>query len=437
MYTLGYSFRPWTEAKAIADGHSILTYIRDTAREFAIEDKIRLNHRVTEARWDSAQARWSVQVQRTDIDAPVTLTCSFLYVCSGYYRYDEGYRPDFPGATRFTGPIVHPQHWPEDLDYAGKRVVVIGSGATAVTLVPSMAGTAAHVTMLQRSPTYIASLPAKDPLADWLRGRANPAFAYSVVRWKNVLLGMASFQLSRRVPRFMKALLRRGAASRLPSGFDIDRHLTPSYNPWDQRLCLVPDGDLFQAISDGSASIVTDHIDTFTEHGIRLRSGASLDADVIITATGLNVLVAGGIRLWVDGEPVDLADTMSYKGMMLSGVPNFVWTVGYTNASWTLKADLVAEYVCRLLNHMTAHGHTTITPVPPATPAATPLIDLTSGYVQRALATLPKQGSATPWRLHHNYIRDLHLLRRGPLTDDVSLTGTPAQHNPVATPSGS
>jgi cation diffusion facilitator CzcD-associated flavoprotein CzcO len=420
MYTLGYSFKPWTEAKAIADGGRVLKYIEDTAREFGVMDKIRLGHRVIGARWDSDRTQWIVEVQRAD--ETVTLTCSFLYVCSGYYRYDKGYQPDFPGVERFEGAMVHPQHWPEDLDYAGKRVVVIGSGATAVTLVPSMAKTAAHVTMLQRSPSYIASLSAKDPVADRLRGRVSPEFAYKIVRWKNVLMGMAFFQLSRRRPEFVKSLLRKAAAKLLPAGFDVDTHLTPSYNPWDQRVCLVPNGDLFRALSDGSASMVTDHIETFTERGIRLRSGAELDADIIVSATGLNVLAAGGIALTVDGKPVEVGDAMSYKGMMLSGVPNFVWTIGYTNASWTLKADLVAEYVCRLLNHLDAHGHTAVTPVAPTAGPTQPIIDFTSGYVQRSLDALPKQGATTPWRLHQNYIRDTRLLRRGPLNDDVHFT---------------
>ncbi|GAB2754191.1 flavin-containing monooxygenase [Nocardioides pakistanensis] len=420
MFTLGYAFRPWTQAKAIADGPSIRDYVRDTARERGIDRRIRFGHRVTAAEWSSTDARWTVTAER-DGGEPVTLTCSFLSVCSGYYRYDEGYTPDLPGVERFTGQVVHPQHWPEDLDHAGRRVVVIGSGATAVTLVPAMAGTAAHVTMLQRSPSYVASLPAKDPLADALRGRLPASWVYPLVRWKNVLVSMASFQLSRRRPALMKSLLRKAALRMLPEGYDVDTHFGPSYDPWDQRLCLVPDGDLFRAIRSGRAEIVTDRIETFTERGIRLASGAELEADLVVTATGLNLLPIGGMSLSVDGREIALADTYSYKGMMLSGVPNFALTIGYTNASWTLKADLVAHYVCRLLNHMDTHGHQVVTPVTPADSASwdpVPLIDLKSGYVLRSVHRLPKQGPAAPWRLHQNYPRDVRLMRRGPVEDD-------------------
>ncbi|MBV8929751.1 MAG: NAD(P)/FAD-dependent oxidoreductase, partial [Mycobacteriaceae bacterium] len=335
MFTLGYRFRPWTEPKAIADGSSILRYINETAREFDVQRLVRLNHRVTGATWNSDEARWTVQVQRSDTDEWLTFSCAFLYVCSGYYRYDDGFSPRFPGIERFSGQVIHPQHWPQDLDYAGKRVVIIGSGATAVTLVPALAQTAAHVTMLQRSPTYIMSLPARDGIADWLRDRLPQKLAYPIVRWKNALLGTASFQLSRRRPELMKSLLRRAAIKQLPDGYAVDTHFAPSYNPWDQRMCLIPDGDLFASISEGRASVVTDHIDTFTETGVRLRSGAELEADIVVSATGLNLLAIGGMQLEVDGEPVELSNTVSYKGMMLSGVPNFAWTIGYTNASWT------------------------------------------------------------------------------------------------------
>src|SRR5271166_266124 len=355
MHTLGYRFRPWTQAEAIADGPSILGYVRDTAAEAAIDKHIRFNHRVTRATWSNATARWTVQAVHGA--ETVDLTCGFLLMCSGYYRYDEGYTPDFPGTERFAGQIVHPQQWADDIDYAGKQVVVIGSGATAVTLVPSMAQTAAHVTMLQRSPTYVVTLPAQDAIADALRRRLPARLAYSIVRWKNVLRTMFSFQLSRRRPGVMKALLRKGLEKQLPPGYDIDTHFKPLYNPWDQRLCLVPDGDLFKAISDGSASIVTDRIDTFTEQGLKLESGVELQADLIVTATGLNLLALGGMEIAVDGREVELSETMSYKGMMLSGVPNMALVIGYTNASWTLKCDLTCEYVCRLLKHMDEHGY--------------------------------------------------------------------------------
>jgi monooxygenase len=370
------------------------------------------------AEWSSADARWTVQALRTDTHETVELTCGFLLTCSGYYRYDEGYTPDFAGTERFAGQIVHPQHWPEDLDYAGQRVVVIGSGATAVTLVPAMAATAGHVTMLQRSPSYMVSLPAVDPIADFVRRILPSKLAYSVVRWKNVVLTMVSYTLSRRRPTFMKRVLRNGVAKQLPAGYDVTTHFTPRYNPWDQRLCLVPDGDLFQAISDGRASIVTDQIETFTETGLQLASGAQLDADVIITATGLNMLAFGGMTLVVDGSDVELPKTMSYKGMMLSDVPNFAFSIGYTNASWTLKCDLTCQYVCRLLNHMDEHHFVRCTPHNDD-PSVTeePLLDFTSGYVQRSIAAFPKQGSKEPWRLRQNYARDVLTLRYGAVDD--------------------
>ncbi|WP_200214534.1 flavin-containing monooxygenase [Micromonospora coerulea] len=417
MYTLGYSFKPWTNPKAIADGDAIREYVRDTAREHDVERHIRFHHRVLRAEWDSATARWTVHAHRDDTGEEVVLTCAFLFTCSGYYRYDEGYTPDFPGVDRYAGQLVHPQHWPADLDHSGKRVVVIGSGATAVTLVPALAERAAHVTMLQRSPTYVISLPSRDVLADALRRWLPAKAAYPVVRWKNVLLGVANFQLSRRAPGVMKGLLRRAAKGRLPVGYDIDRHFSPRYNPWDQRLCVVPDGNLFDSVKAGRASVVTDTIDTFTERGIRLTSGEELPADIVVTATGLNLLALGGMTVAVDGAEVDLADTVAYKGMMLSGVPNFAMTIGYTNASWTLKADLVATYVCRLLRHLDATGQQIVTPVAPATGELEPIIDLKAGYVLRAVDQLPKQGPAAPWRLHQNYPRDVLLMRHGRLTD--------------------
>ncbi|MEU9741421.1 NAD(P)/FAD-dependent oxidoreductase [Micromonospora chersina] len=429
MFTLGYSFKPWTNPKAIADGDAIRSYVRETAREYGVQEHIRFHHRVLRAEWDSATARWTVHAHRDDTGEEVVLTCGFLFTNSGYYRYDEGYTPEFPGIDRYAGRLVHPQHWPEDLDYAGKRVVVIGSGATAVTLVPAMAERAGHVTMLQRSPTYVIALPSRDPLADaarrWLPAKA----AYAVTRWKNVALGVANFQLSRRAPGVVKKFLRRAAKGKLPVGYDLDRHFSPRYNPWDQRLCVVPDGDLFAALRAGTASVVTDTIDTFTERGIRLSSGEELPADVVVTATGLNLLALGGMTLTVDGAEVDLASTVAYKGMMLSGVPNFAMTIGYTNASWTLKADLVATYVCRLLRHLDDTGQQIVTPLAPDTTDLVPIIDLQSGYVLRAVDRLPKQGPEAPWRLHQNYPRDVLLMRHGRLTDSgvrFSRAGTPA-----------
>jgi cation diffusion facilitator CzcD-associated flavoprotein CzcO len=418
MFTLGYSFNPWRSATALADGPSILSYVRDTARDYGIEPLIRYNRRVTAAAWSSEQARWTVTVENTETGARDELTCSFLYSNTGYYRYDEGYAPEFPGAERFRGHIVHPQHWPEDLDYEGKRVVVIGSGATAVTLVPAMAGTAAHVTMLQRSPSYVLSIPGSDPLADVLKRLLPDRVVYPLLRLKNVVIASMIYRSCRRAPATMRRLLRRGAARRLPPGYDLDTHFNPTYDPWDQRMCLVPDGDLFDAISSGNASIATDRIETFTEDGLRLRSGAELEADIIITATGLNLLMLGGIELTVDGRAVDLSETVGYKGTMLSGVPNLAFTVGYTNASWTLKADLVAGYVCRLLAHMNEHGYTVCTPrAPDPAQPRMPLLDLASGYVLRSIDQLPRQGAEVPWRMHQSYFRDAAMMRRAPVQD--------------------
>jgi cation diffusion facilitator CzcD-associated flavoprotein CzcO len=418
MYTLGYSFKPWSSDKSIADGPSILSYVRETAAEHGIDGKIRFNHRVVHAEWSTPEQRWTVTAERTDTDETVQLTCNFVLMCSGYYRYDEGYTPEFEGMDRFRGRIVHPQFWDEDIDYQGKRAIVIGSGATAVTLVPALAKKAEHVTMLQRSPSYVVSLPAEDPLARVARRVLPPKRAYSVIRWKNVLLTMLSFQLSRRRPRLMKALLRKGVERRLPPGYDIDTHFRPRYNPWDQRLCLVPDADLFEAIGTGRASVVTDKIESFTEKGLRLESGGELEADLIVTATGLNMLLLGGMTVAVDGEEVEFAKTMTYKGMMVSGVPNSAFALGYTNASWTLKCDLTCEYVCRVLNHMDEHGYTQCMPEN-SDPSVTqqPMIDFSSGYVQRSIEKFPKQGSKAPWRLYQNYALDIVSLRRSPIED--------------------
>jgi monooxygenase len=435
MHTLGYRFKPWTAPNSITDGPSILEYVRRTAEENGIAERIRFGHRVLAASWSSGEGRWTVEVERVADGERVALTCDFLWSCSGYYRYDEGYTPEFEGVDRFPGPVVHPQHWPEDLDYAGKRVVVIGSGATAVTLVPAMAKDAAHVTMLQRSPTYIASLPAQDRIANWLRRHLPDRVAYSIVRWKNVLIQTAFYQLSRRRPQAIRRLIRRGVEAALPAGYDIDKHFTPRYDPWDERMCLVPDGDLFAAISSGEASVVTDRIATFTERGIELESGEELEADVIVTATGLNLLFIGGMELSVDGEPVAVSRRMTYKGMMLSGVPNMAFTVGYTNASWTLKADLTSEYVCRLLRHMDAHGHRRCVPIADPSVSEQPFSSFTSGYVLRSLDRLPKQGSKEPWKLRQNYLFDIRTIRRGPIDDgtmrfDLAEAGTGAPWNP-------
>ncbi len=422
MFTLGYSFKPWEEARAIADGESIRRYIRQAAAEHGVAEQIRFSTRVISAQWSSDEGRWSVELERTDGQADgerSTLSCSFFYGCTGYYRYDKGFTPDFKDIDAYQGQLVHPQHWPEDLDYDGKRVLVIGSGATAVTLVPSMAGRAAHVTMLQRSPSYVLSLPARDRLADVLRRTLPRRAAYSIIRWKNVLMGLGFYKLSRSAPGLVRRLLRHGVEARLPDGYDVDTHFKPTYQPWDQRVCFVPDGDMFAAISRGRASVVTDRIERFTARGVLLESGAELEADIIITATGLNLQALGGVAVSVDGRSIDLGQTIGYKGMMLSGIPNLALTLGYTNASWTLKADLVAEYVCRMLNHMDANGYTRCTPIGPGAEEPTePFLDLKSGYVLRAIAELPRQGSRSPWRLNQNYPLDVRLLRRGPLEDE-------------------
>ena len=420
MFTLSFPFRPWKGAKAIVGGADIREYVRDTARAYGVDRKIRFHHRVRSAEWSSEQERWLVELERTDTGEAVRLSCGFLFGCTGYYRYDRGYAPEFPGTERFQGRIVHPQTWPDDAEYAGKRVVVIGSGATAVTLVPAMAtgeGSAAHVTMLQRSPTYILSLPGIDKLAVKLRERLSPRHAYAVTRWKNILLTTASYQLSRRRPELMKRLIRKGVTSRLPEGYDVDTHFKPAYDPWDQRLCLVPDGDLFAAIRRGNVDLVTDRVDRFTSSGIRLASGRELEADVVVTATGLNLLAFGGMQLAVDGQDVHLPDTMAYRGAMLSGVPNFAYVIGYTNASWTLKADLVSEFVCRLLGHLRARGYDAVVADKDPAMGEEPFLDFASGYVQRSLHLLPKQGSRAPWRLRQNYLRDVVTLRRARFDD--------------------
>lgn len=420
MYTLGYSFRPWTQAKAIADGPSILKYVRETAADNGIDRKIRFDHRVVRASWSTPEARWTVDVERGPDREPVQLGCNFLFMCSGYYNYTAGYTPEFAGTADFTGRIVHPQHWPEDLDYQGRRVIVIGSGATAMTLVPEMAKTAAHVTLLQRSPTYVIARPAEDRLANRLRRHLPARWAYGITRWKNVMLGMLFFRLSRRRPERAKRMILGGVRHALGPDYDIATHFTPRYNPWDQRLCLVPDGDLFAALNAGRASMVTDHIDTFTPRGIRLKSGVELEADLIVTATGLDLQVLGGIELDVDGRRVDLATTFNYKGMMYSDVPNLASSFGYTNASWTLKCDLTCGYVCRVLNHMEKHGWRQCMPrnTDPNL-AAEPWIDFSSGYVQRSVGKFPKQGARAPWRLYQNYARDIVSLRFGAVDDGV------------------
>ncbi|HEX2941427.1 MAG TPA: NAD(P)/FAD-dependent oxidoreductase [Rhodopila sp.] len=419
MYTLGYSFRPWREAKAIADGPSILNYVRETAAAYGIDRMIRLHHRVRRATWSSADARWTVEVERTDSGEVVRLSCGFLLMCGGYYSYEEGHAPAFPGMETFQGRIVHPQFWPSDLEYAGKRVVVIGSGATAVTIVPEMAKTASHVTMLQRSPTYIVARPSRDRIADWLRTRLPAMVAYRLTRWKNILLGMYFYRLSRRKPEQVKQRILQMVQLALGPDYDVATHFTPRYKPWDQRLCLVPDADLFRAIRSGRAAVATGLIETFTPTGLRLQSGQDIEADIVVTATGLKLNLLGDVAFSIDGRLVDLSKALCYKGMMFSDVPNLASVFGYTNASWTLKADLTCAYVCRLLNHMRRRGFDVATPRRDASVEDAPFLDFTSGYVQRALAMLPKQGSKVPWKLHQNYARDTAALRFGRIEDGV------------------
>ena len=418
MYTLGYNFRPWTHAKAIADGPSILEYIQSTAREDGSDQQIRYRHTVKRAAWSSDDARWTVEVERGEERERVQFSCNFLHMCTGYYSYEAGYTPDFEGMNAFTGQIVHPQNWSEDIAYAGKRVVVIGSGATAVTLVPELAKQAAHVTMLQRSPTYMISRPGEDALANGMRTFLPARLAYGITRWKNVLLGMFFFWLARRHPKAVKQRMIDGVREHVGSDYDVETHFTPRYNPWDQRVCLVPDADLFDAVVDGSASIVTDTVQRFSEKGLELSSGRELEADLIITATGLDLKILADLEISVDGQRMMLPERMAYKGMMFSDVPNLAWSMGYTNASWTLKCDLTCGYVCRLLKHMDSHGYTHCTPhVTDPDMEQLPWIDFTSGYVQRSLQRFPTQGARTPWRLHQNYALDILALRFGRLED--------------------
>ena len=425
MHTLGYSFRPWDGEKSIADGDSILQYIKDTAAASGVDAHIHLNRRITAADWSTRESLWHITAERTDTNETVHLTAGFLFSCSGYYRYDHGYLPDFDGMDDFAGTIVHPQAWPENLDMTGKRIVVIGSGATAMTLVPALARAAAHVTMLQRSPTYVASLPEKSPVVALLRKLLPAKQAGVAAKWFNALMTQAFYDVSRRYPRQVRRLLLKGLERQLPEGYDIATHFTPSYNPWDQRFCAVPNGDLFKSIRDGTASVVTDHIERFTEKGLRLTSGDELEADIIVTATGLQLLFLGGIALSVDGEAVDPASRLTYKGMMLEGVPNMAIAIGYTNASWTLKCDLTCDYVCRLLNHMHEQGQTQCVPRNnDGSVGSGPILGLTSGYIQRSAHLLPKQGSVHPWKVHQSYLRDYRALKMGEIDDSfMEFTG--------------
>ena len=422
MHTLGYSFKPWTAEKSIADGPSIMAYLRETVAEHGIDRHIRFGHLVRRAEWSSDDARWTVHAQRTTGEA-VTITCNFLFMCSGYYSYREGYTPEFPGRERFTGQIVHPQQWPDDLDYAGKRVVVIGSGATAMTLVPAMAETAGHVTMLQRSPTYVVSRPDTDALANRLRKVLPDRVAYAVTRWKNTTMQQLIYRRTRTHPEKVRTMLLDGVRKELGPDYDVERHFTPSYNPWDQRLCLVPNSDLFDAIRRGKASVVTDRIRTFTERGIELESGEALEADIIVTATGLQLVTLGEMDFVVDGRTVDFAETWTYKGFAYSDVPNLASSFGYINASWTLRADLICSYVCRLLHHMRDTGTVQCTPRLRPSDAGMPsrpwIENFSAGYMQRVMDRFPRQGDREPWINPQNYGRDKKMFRSSPVDDGV------------------
>jgi len=419
MFTLGFRFKPWTSATAIAGGPSILEYIKEAAAENGIDKNIRSNHKVVSADWSDADNRWTVTVDRNGEEGKIT--CSFLFACSGYYNYDEGYSPKFEGSEDFAGTIVHPQHWPEDLEYAGKKIVVIGSGATAVTLIPALIQNGAgHVTMLQRSPTYIASQPEVDPIAAKINEYLPEKTAHVLNRWRSIAYTTAMYQVARKFPNYFKKGLRTMAERRLPEGFDFDKHFSPTYKPWDQRLCIAPNGDLFKAIRRGTADVVTDTVERFTPEGIKLSSGEVLKADIIVTATGLNMQLLGGLVPTINGEPIDLTSLMTYKGLMFSGIPNFAITFGYTNASWTLKADLVSEFVCRVLNYMDANGFDNVVPEHPGDAVdELPFMDFTPGYFQRSMHLLPKSGSRAPWRLKQNYLLDLRLIRQGKVDDEA------------------
>ncbi|WP_110514413.1 flavin-containing monooxygenase [Herpetosiphon llansteffanensis] len=418
MYTLGYAFRPWHSSKAIADGASILQYIRETAQIYGIDQQIRFEQMVRRVSWSSEQARWTVEVERLAEGDMVQYRCNFLYMCGGYYDYSQGYTPEWPSLSQFQGQVVHPQAWPQQFDYRDQRVVVIGSGATAITLVPAMAKQAAHVTMLQRSPSYVVAQPAHDQSAERIRRWLPAKLAFHVIRWRAIIQSIFYYLLMRGLPSIAKRALIKMAQQELGTSYDAQRHFTPNYNPWDQRLCLAPDGDFFKALKAGQASVVTDQIEHFTSTGIQLKSGQHIDADLIVTATGLNLRLLSGIEVLVDGRKVELGTTLNYKGMMLSDVPNLALAFGYTNASWTLKCELTSMYVCRLLNYMDRHGYAYCVPknFNPAM-ATEPALNFTSSYVQRVISHLPRQGRNRPWKLYQNYLLDLLMLRLGTLDD--------------------
>lgn len=434
MHTLGYSFKPWANPRPLADGPAIRQYIQETAQENGIVNHIRFGYKVVGAAWSSQEACWTVEAEQVATGERHSLRTRFLYMCSGYYSYEEAHRPPFAGEADYRGKLVQPQFWPEDLDYRNQRIVVVGSGATAVTLVPAMAESAAHVTMLQRSPTYITALPRTDAVAQGLRRALPERVAYGLIRWKNVLLNLLFYRIARGFPNFFKQRIVRMAAQQLGPGHVVDPHFSPRYKPWDQRLCVVPDGDLFTSIRAGKASVVTDEIDRFTADGLRLKSGQELPADVVVLATGLTIKLFGGMQLTVDGQACQPNRLMTYKGMMLSDVPNLAIAFGYTNASWTLKTDLTAQYVCRLLRYMDRHNYAIAVPRRQAHVQDRPFLDFTSGYVQRAGHLLPQQGSHRPWQVYQNYLLDMLTIRLGRLADGVLEFTAPADRPKPARP---
>ncbi|MEO0608220.1 MAG: NAD(P)/FAD-dependent oxidoreductase [Pseudomonadota bacterium] len=414
MHTLGFNFKPWKAEKAIADGPAIRAYIHETADEYGINSNIRYGHKVIDASWDSASSQWTITAEANG--EPETFTCNWLHMCAGYYRYDQGYTPDFDGRDEFKGDVLHPQHWPEDYDYSGKKVVVIGSGATAMTVVPAMTDKAEHVTMLQRSPTYVVSRPAEDKIANNLRKILPSKMAYGLTRWKNVLMQLAVYRRTRTAPQKVKEKLLGLTRKEIGSEM-VEKHFTPTYNPWDQRLCLIPDSDLFTALNNGKASVVTDHIERFTETGIKLKSGEEIEADLIITATGLDLQFIGGTQLRVDGRALNPHELLNYRGAMVSGVPNMTSVFGYTNASWTLRADLTSEYMCKIINHLERENFVEARPMADGVEPESDFLDFSSGYVQRAMERFPQQGKEAPWLITQNYARDIFLMRHGKLED--------------------
>jgi monooxygenase len=412
MHTFAYSFKPWTYDKTISDGATIMKYLNETIDDYELRKHIKYNHWISEVFWSSDEDKWTVKGKNNESNEVIQLSCNFLISCTGYYDYDEGYTPDFKGLENYKGQFVHPQKWTNDIEYENKEVIIIGSGATAVTLLPTMAEKTKHITMLQRSPTYMMSLPEHDKFSKVVKRWLPSKIAHFLARWKHVLGQIYFYKISKKKPKEVRYFIKKEIRKVLGEDYDVETHFNPKYNPWDQRICAVVDNDLFDAINEGKCTIVTDYIDSFTEKGILLQSGKELEADLVVSATGLKIKFVGGINIKVDGKTIDPSDLVNYKGMMLQDVPNMAMIAGYTNASWTLKSDLVGEYICRLLHHMDKKGLTSCTPTLSDNNVITePASDLASGYIQRALDELPKQGDKYPWKLNQNYIKDMIALR--------------------------